>query len=213
MLEEIGREFRLIVRNEFHIQIEHAKKSYTDIWPMKQGGLKVRLKGKHRWDMVYAQNFSDFMKRLRQFNYTADTDYARMKELENLMTKFNGKVGIFCDAGWKSGKARIAVVRLLIGGGMDVHIREDLEYPNVNEAELSALKFAYSLYPLSTDLNSDSQNAVERFNTMHSKSIARWVDRSGNKEADKLSNMRGLDDGSHPHSMGSVMGVAVQQGG
>lgn len=188
MLKIIGQKFPVIVRNEYHIQIRHDDKKYTDIWPMGGGGLKVRLYGQHSWYMVHTRGFDNLIAKLSTFDYKSDNDLARMRELERLMTKVKGKDGIYCDAGWKDGRAKIAVIRIF-GTDLDITVREG-EYSTSIEAEMIAIKLARTMYPHAETIYSDCLPAVTEYNDIHRCDIIKWIDRSNNKEADKLSNLR-----------------------
>lgn len=189
MLDTIAEKFPIIVRNQNHIQIVHANKKFTDIWPMDFGALKVLLYGNHRWNMYYSDQFNDLICKLSKYDYQSNNDLARMRKLETLITKISGKDGIFTDAGWKEGRAKIAIIRIF-GSEMDISIREG-QYSTSIEAEIIAIRYAHKLYPNATSIYSDCLAAVDDFNKTIEGNIAKWINRKKNKEADKMANLRG----------------------
>lgn len=189
MLKLIGEKFPLIVRNQYHVQLRHDEGKYTNIWALKDGSLKVQLFGSLDKFVVYPRGMSELMKRLARFDYKSDGDLARMRELEGLMSKAKGKEGIYTDAGWKNGKARIAIIRIF-GNDLDITVREG-QYDTSFDAEMVAAKLARSLYPTAHTIYSDCLPVVDAYNKIHETNVMKWIERGENKEADKLSSLRG----------------------
>lgn len=190
MLDELSRQFRLIIRNEYHVQIEVERGKYHDIWPLRHGGLKVKLLGMH-----HAKTYHDtrhLLNRLDQYDYRKDSDYAKMLELERLLTKANGVDGIHCDAGFKDGNARLAIIRLR-SGDVDLHVRNGVECVSSVEAEIMAIKLAMNFFfahDKDLTIYSDCRPAVEETLAMYPDAKIKWVSRKGNRGADQAANMR-----------------------
>jgi hypothetical protein len=107
-----------------------------------------------------------------------------MQRLHLIVKKVEGKTGLFCDAGFSGGRARVAIVRAS-RGDYDITVRL-IEAQDSLQAEDWAIKKAIEMYPGDEPVFSDCEPAVDA-----NQPRARWVSRKENKEADSFGNMRG----------------------
>ena len=178
ILDAIAAEFPLIVRNEHHVQIDLGGGKFHDLWIAEHGReLKVRLYGERSTE--FCENLGRLQKRLRAYTYES-TDLASLRQIERLVELVKRKPGIWVDAGWKDGNARIAVIATA-GFGFDVSVR-DIEATTSSYAEEWAVEFAKKRYPGDAPIFTDHQ-ALAGGRVV-------WVPREENKAADKLSNLR-----------------------
>lgn len=187
ILERLAQHYPLLIRTEHHVQIQTAK-GYHDIWFGKEG-TKVKFCGSRR---VQPMGADRLMAELRAYSY-GESDLADMQALHKLIDRAAETDGIFVDAGWKNGKAKVAVIRKQ-GTAIDVHVRS-VEAATCTEAEERAIAFAARCFPDPTaPIYSDCQAAVEKF-----KPRAVWLPRNANKDADKLANVRGTNGKGASH--------------
>ena len=176
LLRRLAEHYPLIVRTEYHVQIETAGGMHN-IW-LAKSGLKFKAAGDRHVQQLSAERL---LKLLAGYSY-AKTDLAYMHRLGAFLNRIKGKQGIYVDAGWKEGRAKIAVVRLY-GENMDVAVRSIETATNI-AAEAHAIDLACRLYPGDEPIFSDCQPACEGYHR------ARWIPRESNKEADRMSNLR-----------------------
>ncbi len=190
ILEIIGSQYPLIVRTECHVQIQLDKGKYHNFWPTRDG-LKVRLYGMQDTNIYH--NPEKLLRKLKVYNYKTDSDLSQMQYLERLLIKFKAaeRGGVFCDAGFKDGQSKIAVIRIH-EGDTDMHIRHSLNCNTNIEAEVLAIKVALNLYPNAPEIFSDCKPAVEDIVVAfpHLETVVKWIGREQNRDADKLANLR-----------------------
>ena len=189
---EFGKE-NVLVHSEYHIQlaISGTTKKH-DIWLTKFGQLK--------WKLCHPRDTASGSpeKMIRRFkDYSPQhTDLAEMHSARDLCTAISRvsalaaknqiERGVFCDAGFKGGRARISVVAIL--GERVEAVGLPVEAKDINEAETAAINYALTHY-LDADLviYSDSQSVVNGLQNPRVK----WIPRENNKPADSLANLRG----------------------
>jgi hypothetical protein len=174
ILEILGEEYQLIVRTTYHLQIA-VQGGYHNLWITKEG-LKVQFHGKREAEIVRLKELTD---RLKKYNY-ADTDLAAIQSIKSVIAKAGKKKGIFCDAGFKDGKARICVIRIM-EGQIDVRVK-DVECKDNATAEWMAVQMAIGLYPGDETIHTDSKVLEE--------GRVKWIPRANNREADSFGNLR-----------------------
>jgi len=180
LIEKLSAEFPVIVRTTFHIQIETVN-GFHNIWSGKRG-LKYQLCGQQSTE--HATSEAELIAKLRQYDY-AKTDLAFMQGLTQFIGQIAGRVGVFVDAGWKKGQAKIAIIRQVASGDMDITVRLVKTETNI-EAERLAIDKALEIYPEHGPVYSDCKPAVEMFDAER----VQWLPRKQNREADALANLR-----------------------
>lgn len=191
LIEKLSKEFPVIVRTEFHIQIELPPAGergqhlcYHNIWFTSNGSCKARLFGDvETYDVgdYFDLTPKKLLARLRSYDYTK-TDLSAMQELTSFIAKVEDKQGIFVDAGYKKGSAKICVVRSQKNGDMDIAVRKVEAISNI-DAEKQAILLASRLYPTDEPIYTDCK-------TLESLARVIWIPREQNKQADSLGNMR-----------------------
>ncbi len=166
---------------EFHIQVSSPKGKHN-IW-RSSGGLKYQLAGNRK---VEFGKLETIISKIGAHS-PAVSDFGKMEEARQL-TKFISKSiaksvdGIFVDAGWKNGKARIAIV--CIEGERIAAESFTADHPDSLAAEIAAVKFALAYKPL-LKVYSDCTGAVHHIQDAR----VSWIPRESNL-SDKIGNMR-----------------------
>lgn len=185
-----GRE-RVLVHTEHHLQVADGPRKH-DVWLGKYG-LKWKLAGSRNVSHGSPERLID---RINGYD-PARTDLSEMHAALELSRSINeaGRLavankitrGVWCDAGFKDGKAQISVVK--IDGDFVAANAEPRQVANIHDAEYAAIKFAMSVYDMDDTLPifSDSRSAVD----VVSLPRVRWIPREKNKVADGLANLRG----------------------
>jgi hypothetical protein len=192
LAEAFGKE-RVFVRTEYHIQVSAGQgKQPHDIWVTKFGQIKWRLSGSRQTGGGGPRKLIDKIGGHRHettdlANMQAAVELSRSINLAGeLASQNNIKSGVFVDAGFKSGRARISVVAIL-GESVDA-IAEPIEAPDINAAELIAVERALNKYPdPSLIIYSDSKSCVVSLSNPRVK----WIPRDRNRTADRIANLRG----------------------
>ena len=172
--------YEVIVNNEYHIQIPTSKGKH-DIWFNQFGDIKFKPYGQQKAFLISLQNL---VNDLKNYDYTK-TDLGVMNVIK-FIQNVPIKQGIFVDAGFKNGNAKIAIIRIQ-QGDIDVCVR-NIKCDTNDEAEDAGIKMAMSLFPGDEPIYNDHQSVVAR-----NAPRAKWINRKQNKEADRLSNLRGKD--------------------
>ena len=194
-LSEAFGKHRVIVNNEWHIQVE-CKQGKHDVWINSFDEIKFKL-CKHK--KTQQGSLKSIVKAMGQWD-SAHTDVAKLEQIKQL-SNFVGyastyaldhdiKSGIFVDAGFKDGKAKIAVI--MVEGTKITALGDTIEVNSSNQAELKAIWSAVKLRDeknVDYTIFSDSQGAVQKL--QQSVENLKWISRTKNKIADKLGNMRG----------------------
>jgi hypothetical protein len=178
LLGELSTDYSLIVRTQHHVQIKTTHGMHN-IWFGKRG---ITFQPCGRQD-ARAVTANELKSELANYDYS-DTDLALMQRLHLIVRKVEGKTGIFCDAGFSGGRARVAIVRAS-KGDYDITVRM-IDVENSSQAEDWVIKKAFEMYPGDEPVFSDCESAVNA-----NRPRAQWVSRKANKEADKFGNMRG----------------------
>jgi hypothetical protein len=188
-LQHLAEKHKLITRSEYHLQIEVGEHVYHNIWLDKSHRMRIKFAGNREVIDVIRSNMARILEQIDSYKHV-ESDYYRLKELENLLTKVENQQGIYCDAGFKDGKAKIAIIKV-DNGDVDIHVRH-IEADSPYNAECRAINLALMFHPPHTKniIYSDCLEAVQAFNKLGHKQI-KWINRKENKEADKLANMRG----------------------
>ncbi len=194
MLEKVGKIYQLIVHNENHVQIKLANGKKHNLWPMKEGGIKLQLAGMR--DSKIYHDLNKLLSVLEKYDYQKHSDHSRLIELQRLVGKVTNGDAVYCDAGFLSnGKlSKIAVIRVT-GPEIDLHVRHSDDYESSLDAEIGAIKFALSKFPSAQIIYSDCEQAVANIREIfpeHARRV-RWISRINNRDADKFANMRGGD--------------------
>lgn len=190
ILETLAAEFALLIRTAYHVQIDTGEDSvhrYHNIWLKDGGGIRLQLAGARASEWVTTD---ELLIKLRAYDYKT-TDFALMQFVRRI--ERIGHVGIFTDAGFKEGQAKLAIVRVMSGGAMDIHVRR-MACSNSAQAECEAVRLATTIYavPQFEDIiYTDCLEAAQRFAPR-----AQWLSRDKNKRADALANMRGKTSGA-----------------
>lgn len=202
ILEKVGEEYRLIIRTEYHAQVMVEDRVYHNFWPMRDGRLKVQYAGS-RGTHVYSfmsESIGKLIRKLKGYNYQSDSDVARMKEIQRLIGLARlahpghgdiNRDGIYCDAGWKEGLAKLSAVRI-DGDDVDIIVRKVLGIESSQMAEEKAISLAIAHFGATgAVIYSDCQQAVNKFRESGESGIEfRWIKRSQNELADSLGNIR-----------------------
>lgn len=173
--EVLAKKYPLIVRTQYHAQIAVAEGGYHDIW-MGQNGLKLKLHGQRN---PVSTNVNRAMDKLDKWTYK-NTDLSNLRALENILHKVHGKLGIYVDAGYKDGKAKLCVINMRTPTTWEVHV-DEITVDTSQAAELAAINMAANLWPEGT-IHTDCQ-ALEG-------GRVKWIPRESNREADQFSNLR-----------------------
>lgn len=179
LVEDLAAEFPVVVHTAYHIQIETANGPHN-VWFTKRDDIRLQLCGNSD---SFLTTSTELFKRLRGYDYSK-TDLAFMQSLTKFIGEIAGRAGIFVDAGWKDGKAKVAIVKSHANGDMDIAVRL-VETKNSYQAECWAINKAKELYPGNETIFTDCQPAAA--NNVR----VEWVPREQNKQADSLGNMRG----------------------
>jgi hypothetical protein len=192
-LKNIFGHEQIKICNEYHIQVNSPRGKHN-IWMTGNGTLKLQLCGCRQ--VIAGLKISTLIKKIKQYSFT-ESDLAMMEHALNL-TKFIQQSivkktnGIFVDAGWKDGVAKIAVI-LIIGD----HVAAEsyrIAAENSMQAELHAINFALNWKPFEFDgtiqIYTDCKAAIDWLckNGKRDPRI-QWISREKNS-ADKIGNMR-----------------------
>lgn len=193
MLEILAQHYSLITRNQHHVQIRLDGTKYHNIWLIhRANGLKVQFYGQNGTRMFY--NPDQLLSLLKKYDYKTESDLAKLIELDRLSSKIiKGKDGVYCDAGFKDGAAKLAVIRVF-GNEIDLSVRHSENFATSIEAEIAALKFAIRKFPNAQIYFSDCKAAVEEINGFYISGEeivqAIWINREYNTVADNYANLR-----------------------
>lgn len=174
----LGR-YNVIVRTRHHLQIPVGKKKYHDIWVSSSGDVRMRMHGDSRANVF---GLDEIHRRLAGYKYEA-TEQSAM-EVAALLRRSGGRIGVFVDAGFKEGRARIAVVKHDEDGGLEIRAR-NIVVNTVNQAEEAAVEWAKSLWPTARIYCDNKPVAI--------KTGVSWISRDGNGVADSVANLRKPD--------------------
>lgn len=181
------------IRSPYHIQVLSDKGPH-DIWLKKDGSLKFKRGG----DNLVEDNISlDLI--LKKIGSKAKTkvetmhdvlDFALMiKEAERTALAL-GRSGIFTDAGYKDGKARIAAI-LVDGDEITAKskssVEKDTPIMNIQDAEMAAINLGLSMHPMLTVFN-DNKVVCDCLKSTNPR--VQWLPRDFMKAPDKLANFR-----------------------
>lgn len=186
---EFGKE-SVLLHSEFHIQVVSGTKKH-DVWLNKFGELKWKLAHSRQ---TVSGSPDRLIRRIQDYEPTK-TDFANMQaaqQLCNVISRVGRQAsnkgirnGIFCDAGFKDGKARISIVAIL--NDRVEAFSDNIEADAIHTAERNAIEIALSKYTDPTlPIYSDSQSVVKAFGTDR----IRWIPRDENRPADSLANLR-----------------------
>lgn len=183
LLAILRSKFNVQVVGVYHVKIK-TKEGVHDLYINSNGRMKFQAYGQRTPVIV---TIDQLLTQLETYSYD-QSDIALMNYVAGLLPGYEGKSGIFCDAGYADGKARVAIIR---GhhGDYDITVRL-IDAESCFHAEDWAVKKAIELYPGDEPIHSDNQEAV-RMNQPR----AVWVPRSQNREADTFGNMRGKKNG------------------
>lgn len=177
LLHRLAENYGLLVRTQYHVQIE-TPNGMHNIWFPQDGGIKFQACGHVKWRWVSPEQL---LKELSSYNYDA-SNLAYMQRLSTLVKKLEGKKGIYTDAGFFGGKAKVAIIRMM-DDGYDIAVR-DIEVASSADAEMWGVIKAAEMYPGNEPIHTDCQEVSLR----HPR--AKWIPREANREADQLGNMR-----------------------
>jgi ribonuclease HI len=190
LTQEFGKE-NVKVHNEFHMQVQLEGRKH-DVWLNRHGQLK--------WKLAHSRQpaTGGFDRMIERFRGAAraKTDLDDMRAAQELCSTIarvsriaaSHRInrGIFCDAGYKNGKARISVI--LIDGETVEAKAFPVQANDVNAAEEQAILTALTLREDFT-IYTDSRACVQKIDSPRVK----WIPREQNRNADSLANMRKRD--------------------
>ena len=166
------------VRSQYHAQIACGP-GFHDIWFTKYG-LKFKAHGQRSSVEV---SLRDLLNGLAKYNY--ETTDLGMMEAVRFAKQLPLTTGVFCDAGWKAGTAKLCVVvKRSSPESSQIHWKEAAATSSY-EAELAAFLWACELVPGEQYIYIDNSQVVAN----HPR--AKWLNRKQNREADAMSNLRG----------------------
>jgi hypothetical protein len=193
LVRALGEAFgpdKVKVHTEFHVQVV-ATRGVHDIWMAHNWtGFKLKLSGNKK-----IQHFK-YVSRLTTALKTAmgaKTDLTDMEDvlrLTTLIRKASQKKqsGVFVDAGWKNGKAKIAVIYIHETTMVARSFEQD--QPDSLAAEIAALQYALQYNPLDLQILPpvfcDCTGAIQKINNPR----VQWISRINNV-SDSIGNMRG----------------------
>lgn len=179
ILEHVAREYPLVVRTDYHVQIA-VSNGYHDFWISKEG-LKIKFCGSS--DVILYHSSKAVLKKLGTYSYST-SERAALETIEATMRWVGGRTGIYADAGFKDGKAKLCVVRIA-EAGTDIHTRM-FSCVTSAEAEVAAVELAKAMFPGEEPIYTD-------YLPLAGGRVV-WISRNSNKVADKFGNMRGIKD-------------------
>jgi hypothetical protein len=183
LMREFSR-YGIIRRTEWHYQIPVSPNHYHDIWVNRFGQLKIQLDGGRARLNSFGQLHAGLVgHKVYIPSQKLPKAMAIVEEL-SLATDIpeipRHDSGVFIDAGWINGLARIALVYKKRDY---LEIRSWYEQsPNSLAAEERAYIEAKKLWPDET-IFTDCQTLAQRYDLI-------WIPREKNKTADKFGNMR-----------------------
>lgn len=190
---ELGKRFgpAVKVRTQYHVQIMLSSGTH-DVW-FGKFGLKWKLAGRSS----VVRGSADMLWTALDNYQPSQTDLAKMKSASELCRQIESATqstasmgifgGIFVDAGFKDGKARIGVVK--VEGEAVSAIRQPVEAANIQEAERLAIEEGIRQIGITgLFVFSDAKTVVESLGDLRVK----WIERGLNKHADKMANLRGV---------------------
>jgi hypothetical protein len=179
LLAILRSRFNVQVVGVYHVKI-NTKEGVHDLYINSNGRMKFQAYGQRTPVIV---TMDELLRQLETYSYD-QSDIALMNYVAGLLPRYEGKSGIFCDAGYAAGRARVAIIR---GnrGDYDITVRV-IDAESAFHAEDWAVKKAIELYPGDEPIHTDNQAAANA-----NKPRAVWIPRSKNREADIFGNMRG----------------------
>ena len=177
-LAELMKDYDVIPRTQHHVQIRTVHGMHN-IFFDGGGGMKFQPCGQQK---AHPVTENQLRSELKNYKYER-SDLALMQRLTFLMQRIGGTTGIFCDAGFSNGRARVAIIRAH-AGDYDITVRQIEAETNIH-AESWAIKKAMELYPGDEPVFSDCEPAVKA-----NQPRARWISRKENREADHFGNVR-----------------------
>lgn len=188
LARELGGD-SVIVRNEYHAQVKAGDKHHN-IYMDGAGAISWRLAG-HRG--VERGRPGTLVARLKAYG-PEKSDVSQMQQALDMAHTVRGLLakseeagivdGVFCDAGWKPGDARISVVSIQPDEVRAV-VRKVQAATSV-VAETRAVELAMELYP-GRQIYTDCKHVAQRFARLG----VSHIPRTENRAADKLANVRG----------------------
>jgi len=176
---------RVVVRSQYHIQVTSDKGNH-DVWINKHGYIKFKRAGDRN-----VHEDIELSGIYRHIDRTGSTHIEKMQEMLDITKTIESAQhaaktignGVFTDAGWKEGKAKIAAI-VIEGENIDAKVRV-VSTKDINEAELYAIELGLSMNNQLTIYN-DNKGVCEK----HEDSRVQWLSRKHIKAVDKLGNMR-----------------------
>lgn len=186
-IRKLGEAFgtdKVHVRTQYHVQVDSPRGPHN-IWDGKDG-LKFQLAGQKK---VSYSSQGKIIKFIGEYQ-PAETDIGRMEAALSLTSLIKRAIkenrpGVFVDAGWKDGKAKIAAIYV---NGDRISAESFIEsHPDSNSAEVAAIRFglAHFLVKPLPMIFSDCSGAVSIVGNPR----VQWI-RRGNNVADKIGNLR-----------------------
>lgn len=193
LIKALGEAFgpdRVKVNTEFHVQVV-APRGFHDVWMAHNWtGFKLKLAGNKR--IQHFKHVSRLTTALKTA-MGAKTDLTDMEDVLRLTTLIRRasekkQSGVFVDAGWKNGKAKIAVI--CIHETTMVARSFELYQPDSLAAEIAALEYALQYNPFELEVLPpvfcDCTGAIQKINNPR----VQWISRINNV-SDSIGNMRG----------------------
>lgn len=191
LVENFGKD-NILIRSEFHIQVRNSK-GLNDIWINKFGGLKAKIYGNNK--IIESTTLQNIIKKFQSPTEMSNKTHLQLMietlDLTNVVKcaeRIALQVGaiIYTDAGFKSGKARIAAVYI---NETEIEMKSKvINVTSIGDAEKQAILLGLSMNESVTIYN-DNKNVVNALNNNR----VLWIPRKENI-ADAFGNMRDKND-------------------
>lgn len=176
------------IRTQYHVQVS-SPRGFHNIWHGNEG-FKLQLVGQKAWQYSKPSKIIDLIRKYQP----ADTDLGRMEAALSLSALIKraikeNKVGVFVDAGWKNGMAKIAAIFV---NGDRITAESFVEsHPDNTSAEVAAIRFGLQHFLIKPPpiIFSDCKNAI----SIVGHPRVHWIQRDNNV-ADKIGNLRGANN-------------------
>lgn len=192
LVKQLGERYgdRVKVRSEYHVQVESDKGPH-DIWLNRHGEMKFKPAGYR--NVLEGVHINVIFKKIDSTN---KTHVESMKEMLNV-AQFIGQcekqakkigAGVFTDAGFKGGTARIAAV-MIVDGEVSAKARTIQTTDIIQAEKMSILLAIEELNPGELTIYNDNKAACKYWQDEGYERVE-WLSRQFTKAADKIGNMR-----------------------
>jgi len=194
LIRKLGERYgdRVVINSEYHIQVD-SDKGLHDIWLNRHGEIKFKPAGNR--NIIEHTSVEIIFKTIDSMKKTHVESMQEMLDVAQFIGQCEQQAdkignGIFADAGFKDGKARIAAVMMLNG---DIEAKATtVKADNIIHAEQIAIELALDLQREHSDIltvYNDNQTACKNMQNKGYDCV-KWLSRKFTKAADKIGNMR-----------------------